>query len=336
MNKIINAKIILFIGILLGLSLNNKCIDAKIIQCKSHDISEEVYGEYIAVYDYASDTTTYYSKDEWKNNNIKSLSKMQPEESLTAKTKKLISLDNNIVYDESYEHYVNKIKMPMANMASITDNRIFVDSETLTHSPFYMICRMEVGFPSSVGYNTGYELWNRLCATAGHCILNLKGEYFNTLKAEFAYNNGNKIYTMTQNDLSGYVLHGEYKGTNWRPQIDYAFLLWNRDITNNVGHFGLSWEYSVGDMCHTAGYPADKDDCTMRYMYRSTSSINSITDCVIHTNNYSYQGQSGSPLFLNDNYAIGILSSTRADNSTSFVQLDNGLTTWLYQNGYFN
>lgn len=139
---------------------------------------------------------------------------------------------------------------------------------------------------------------------------------------------------MTEKDLAGYVVHGEFNGTNWRPEIDYAFLHWNRNISNNVGYFGISWSYSPGDTCLSVGYPDDKEDS--EYLYKSTSTITSINNCVIDSNNYSMPGQSGSPLFLPGGYAIGITSATTGEHSMRSVQLDNGITTWLNQNGYFD
>ena len=118
---------------------------------------------------------------------------------------------------------------------------------------------------------------------------------------------------MTEKDLAGYVVHGEFNGTNWRPEIDYAFLHWNRNISNNVGYFGISWSYSPGDTCLSVGYPDDKEDG--EYLYKSTSTITSINNCVI---------------------AIGITSATTGEHSMRSVQLDNGITTWLNQNGYFD
>lgn len=139
---------------------------------------------------------------------------------------------------------------------------------------------------------------------------------------------------MTEKDLAGYVVHGEFNGTNWRPEIDYAFLHWNRNISNNVGYFGISWSYSPGDTCLSVGYPDDKEDG--EYLYKSTSTITSINNCVIDSNNYCMPGQSGSPLYLPGGYAIGITSGNANDRSIFSVQLDNGITTWLNQNGYFD
>ena len=97
-----------------------------------------------------------------------------------------------------------------------------------------------------------------------------------------------------------------------------------------MGHFGISWSYSSGNTCLSAGYPSDKENG--EYLYKSTSTINSIDDCVIDSNNYCMPGQSGSPLYLPGGYAIGITSGNANDRSMFSVQLDNGITTWLNQN----
>mgnify|MGYP000516701499 FL=1 len=54
----------------------------------------------------------------------------------------------------------------------LPDNRIKVSSSQINSFPYYSICKLTMTFPDSPGYvtlGTGYELWNKLCATAGHC-----------------------------------------------------------------------------------------------------------------------------------------------------------------------
>lgn len=306
----------------------NKC-NAKVFYCDSHETPKELQGEFLAFYDQNEDETIYCDSeeldklsDDFKTELKPALPDLWEESEDVMETASLLN-DN-----------INTLENTAVSASTITDNRIKVAN--INVFPYYSTAKITTTFNSQPGYETcgsGYEVHNRLCATAGHVLLNSDGEYFNTLKVEFGYNNGSAIYTMTQDDLAGYVLHGEFKGTNYRPQIDYAFLYWNRNITNYVGHFGISWSYSAGDTCYSAGYPADKYNG--EYMYYSKSTITSISDCEITSNNYNYGGQSGSPLYLQDGYAIGIVSGKYSDNSMVSVQLDNGITTWLYDNGYF-
>ena len=91
----------------------------------------------------------------------------------------------------------------------LPDNRIKVSSSQINSFPYYSICKLTMTFPDSPGYvtlGTGYELWNKLCATAGHCLLNSNGKYFNSIKAEFGYNNGTCINQQAQLTLSMTVL----------------------------------------------------------------------------------------------------------------------------------
>ncbi len=311
--------------------MQNTTCDAKVVTCNSHEYPTNITGEFIAVYDYDADTTTYYDSEELTYQNLLLRRTYEPYIPPTV----LFQTSSNPDFDTTNKVFSN-YNINSSSSTSISDNRIKVTSSELSTSPYISICKLTTTFENHPGYITcgsGFELWTKLCATAGHNLLNSQGYYFQTLKAEFAYSNGTVAYTMTEDDLSGYVLHGEFKGSNWQPAIDYAFLLWDRDISNYVGHFGISWSYSVGDTCLSAGYPGDKDDG--RYMYKSTSTITSLSDCVFTSNNYCHQGQSGSPLFLPGGYAIGITSG-HADHTMYSVQLDNGITTWLSQNGYFD
>ena len=106
------------------------------------------------------------------------------------------------------------------------DNRIKVPD--LHTYPFYSTAKVFVTYPSSPGVRyiaSAYEIHNNLCATAGHVILDTNGEYFDTISVQFGYNNGNAIYTMTQDDLACYVLHGEFKGSNWKTLTEIVITI---------------------------------------------------------------------------------------------------------------
>lgn len=311
---------------------------AKIYKVKEHKKPAGLKGEFIAYYDFQKKETTYYDKNEIPTKKFQkkmNYKPQKPDEKLIQRYKvKSVNTPTKLL-NTNFTSDVNTTGTSLYSY--LPDNRIKVSSSQINSFPYYSICKLTMTFPDSPGYvtlGTGYELWNKLCATAGHCLLNSNGKYFNSIKAEFGYNNGTCVYTATDDDLAGYVLHGEFDGKNWSPEIDYAFLHWNKDIANNVGHFGISWSYSSGNTCLSAGYPSDKENG--EYLYKSTSTINSIDDCVIDSNNYCMPGQSGSPLYLPGGYAIGITSGNANDRSMFSVQLDNGITTWLNQNGYFD
>lgn len=333
MNKNFSKKIIwsFFIccfSLCFSLLIAAEC-DARVFYCDSHDTPKGLEGEFIAVYDKEKDETVYFDEEE--------LDKL-PEDLGRRLSPKLPSynLNQNNVFSNNVRSNTKNIfanrKLEAASTSSIADNRVRVSD--IHEFPYYTTAKITTSFESSPGYITlgsGYELWDRLCATAGHVLLNSKGEYFKTIKVEFGYNNGSTIYTMTQDDLSSYILHGEFNGTNYKPAIDYAFLYWNRDISDYVGHFGIAYSYSAGDACCSAGYPGDKGDGNMYY---SQSTITSVQDWVINSNNYNYPGQSGSPLYLPGGYAIGITSGAYSDHSMASVQLDTGIIQWLKDNGY--
>lgn len=315
--------------------LHENICSAKVVVCKSDVIPRNIEGEFIVVYDINKKTTTYYDSEELKKTPNKKIS-YEPESPQNHLS--LCNSPNNIFGQNNYTY--ESIKNTFSQKSRLIDNRVMVTPGEITTFPYSAICRLVTTFPHpnpqliNVCTATGYELWDRLGATAGHCLLDNNGNYFQTLTAQFSYNNGASTYTMTQDDLSACILHGEFNGTNWRPEIDYAFLYWNRNIANYVGHFGISWSYSAGDTCLSAGYPSDLDS-QQRFMYKSISTISSINNCVISSGNYCYQGQSGSPLYLPGGYAIGITSGESA-NAMLSVQLDNGITSWLSSNGYFN
>lgn len=313
-----------------SLMINDRC-DAKVYYCDSHDTPEKLEGEFVAVYNVQKDQTVYYDSEEIEKMPLDFSEPLEPEQ---PKCYKQMGQFESVIAEQDDNLFQDKTpKFANALSTSIVDNRLKVPN--INSSPYYCTAKITTSFPSGyVMQGSAYELYKKVCATAGHILVNSNGEYFSSLKVEFGYNNGKSNYTMTQNDLNRYVLHGEFKGTNWEPEIDYAFLEWNRDITNYVGHFGISWSYSLGDICYSAGYPADKENGNV--MYYSKSTITSMKNHEIYSNNYITPGQSGSPLFLEGGYAIGITSGYCGDNSMVSVQLDNDVTTWLKENGYFD
>lgn len=315
-----------------SLLISDRCA-AKVYYCDSHDKPKNLEGEFIAVYNVENDKTVYYDSEEFDK---LPLEVREPSEPKQPAWYKEMGQFGNILAEQNDKLLPDKNPLFANTLStSIVDNRIKVPN--LHAFPFYCTAKVYVTYPSSPGVRmiaSGYEIYKNLCATAGHVLLDSNGEYFDTLSVQFGYNNGNAIYTMTQDDLACYILHGEFKGSNWKPQIDFAFLQWKRDITNYVGYFGISWSYSPGDTCYSAGYPADKEKGQV--MYYSKSTITSIKDCEIRTNHYSIGGQSGSPLFLEGGYAIGIDSGSYPDHSMVSVQLDTGITTWLHDNGFFD
>lgn len=218
---------------------------AKIYKVKEHKKPAGLKGEFIAYYDFQKKETTYYDKNEIPTKKFQkkmNYKPQKPDEKLIQRYKvKSVNTPTKLL-NTNFTSDVNTTGTSLYSY--LPDNRIKVSSSQINSFPYYSICKLTMTFPDSPGYvtlGTGYELWNKLCATAGHCLLNSNGKYFN-----------------------------------------------------------------------------------------------SIDDCVIDSNNYCMPGQSGSPLYLPGGYAIGITSGNANDRSMFSVQLDNGITTWLNQNGYFD
>lgn len=218
---------------------------AKIYKVKEHKKPAGLKGEFIAYYDFQKKETTYYDKNEIPTKKFQKTMNYEPQKPDEKKIQRHKVKSVNTPAKLLNTNFTSDVNTTGTSLYSyLPDNRIKVSSSQINSFPYYSICKLTMTFPDSPGYvtlGTGYELWNKLCATAGHCLLNSNGKYFN-----------------------------------------------------------------------------------------------SIDDCVIDSNNYCMPGQSGSPLYLPGGYAIGITSGNANDRSMFSVQLDNGITTWLNQNGYFD
>ena len=217
----------------------------KIYKVKEHKKPAGLKGEFIAYYNFQKKETTYYDKNEIPTKKFQKTMNYEPQKPDEKKIQRHKVKSVNTPAKLLNTNFTSDVNTTGTSLYSyLPDNRIKVSSSQINSFPYYSICKLTMTFPDSPGYvtlGTGYELWNKLCATAGHCLLNSNGKYFN-----------------------------------------------------------------------------------------------SIDDCVIDSNNYCMPGQSGSPLYLPGGYAIGITSGNANDRSMFSVQLDNGITTWLNQNGYFD
>ena len=100
-----------------------------------------------------------------------------------------------------------------------------------------------------------------------------------------------------------------------------------------MGYYGIEFNYYLPVTCGSYGYPSDekfKGDM----VYSSGSAIRK-HDGILETKIDATEGQSGSPVFVNEGYAIGILNSG-TDTITYVRQLNSELVDWLEQNHYYD
>lgn len=183
---------------------------AKIYKVKEHKKPAGLKGEFIAYYDFQKKETTYYDKNEIPTKKFQkkmNYKPQKPDEKLIQRYKvKSVNTPTKLL-NTNFTSDVNTTGTSLYSY--LPDNRIKVSSSQINSFPYYSICKLTMTFPDSPGYvtlGTGYELWNKLCATAGHCLLNSNGKYFNSIKAEFGYNNGTCINQQAQLTLSMTVL----------------------------------------------------------------------------------------------------------------------------------
>ena len=158
---------------------------AKIYKVKEHEKPAGLKGEFIAYYDFQKKETTYYDKNEIPTKKFQkkmNYKPQKPDEKLIQRYKvKSVNTPTKLL-NTNFTSDVNTTGTSLYSY--LPDNRIKVSSSQINSFPYYSICKLTMTFPDSPGYvtlGTGYELWNKLCATAGHCLLNSNGKYFNSI-----------------------------------------------------------------------------------------------------------------------------------------------------------
>ncbi|HDD1098182.1 TPA: serine protease [Staphylococcus aureus] len=108
----------------------------------------------------------------------------------------------------------------------------------------------------------------------------------------------------------------------------------NKKFSENSGIFTLNDENSIknGSAVHTAGYPGNKPVGTM---WKSDGTVTSISGTRFEMSLYTSKGQSGSPIYDEQNRVVGILKGGPEDLSkkvTTGVLFDDKIRSFIKSN----
>lgn len=326
-NNFIGKCLLIGVIITIGMLCTNRA-DAKVIKIKSNNISEYAKDRCIAIYDVKNNSTTIYDNEE-----IEKIVKKEKASRFRIGFKepkhKLETIVGSNINRRTFQYSGNGVLPTIIG----NDDRMLVDNIYRNEFPICATAAISVRHQNgSYSGGTAFNVGPRLTATAGHILIDRSGSFPDDTMVEFGLINGTANYTYHERDIQSYIWVGGATG-EFNSDNDYGFIVWNNDISEYVGHYGVEYNYNIGDACATYGYPVDSmfNDSMIFELGTITSKYNRTLELNLDSN----EGQSGSPIYVNGGYAIGIL---RGGNgySTFARQLDSDLTDWLDAHGYFD
>lgn len=169
----------------------------------------------------------------------------------------------------------------------------------------------------SIQEGTGFFISDRVLATSAHIVLNTDLE--NDLPDKVTVYPGlDDLPLHSDNYYKGESI--VYPGGYYDPdnsEFDYALITLYE--TADVGYFGITKEHYEGEKVNTIGYPQEH----LYHQYGCNGVITQIYPNYLMADMISSPGQSGSPLFDNNNLAHGILRGSDIDtDEAGFLKFD--------------
>ncbi len=178
-------------------------------------------------------------------------------------------------------------------------------------SPYCRICFLEIIWSDgAISYGTGWLYAPDRVATAGHCVYSHEHMGWASLII---------IQPGKYNDIAPFgETAASYdhlaSSTGWVEDKDDAYdygliRLNNKPLGNTCGYFGYSANSAyIGTNVTISGYPGDKSSSNYQY-WRQWEMSGKITLSTSHRLYYlidTYDGQSGAPIFKDNNIVVGI------------------------------
>lgn len=329
-------KYILIQVIVFAFSVNSVFASDDVIVEDSH--KSDTSGQVIAYYDVSTGTETLYTvEDESLSSllNMDTLISTEPQmPTEPAEVHKLTAdeIEENqeaeIDDDSNYESI-----MPLSEVEG--DPRTLVTN--LKKYPNYCIAKIfcskpKKEDPTTIGryYGTGFAIGKSAFVTARHCITDMYGNWGMNIKAYFAYNGVTNEYSVKVGNPKAYVYYPEYISSidadgriNTNKKFDIVIIIWEENIIDKTGCFGVKCSINDGTKIKTAGYPKELNGG--KRMYKCSGTVKSHTKYRLFLNNAVVTGgQSGSPVFDSNGYAYGLVSHSDASGQRFRVELLDG------------
>ncbi len=203
------------------------------------------------------------------------------------------------------------------------DDRITVrNPRTYPYSAIaYMVIKMKCGCSIT---GTGFMVDKRKMLTAAHCLICQKhNKWAKTIDFYFGYKKGGGQlykYSGTWNAYCATSFPNGYTDVN-----DWAFIRLEKDVGNKTGWFGRRY-LNDADLTKEYYYVAGYKDGVLKY---DVGKLRVLDQGRMWVDMDVLPGNSGSPVYDSDGYAVGIWTTYWEDGSNSGIRLNRTIRDYV-------
>lgn len=174
------------------------------------------------------------------------------------------------------------------------------------------------------GFVVGTSNGGARILTSAHNLQTVDNRYATSITAYFGKSQGNAVHTVTSSSykVSDWWKNATIQQKSASYEYDYAVITVDNSVISKVGNFGMRAEPSYSTKYNLTGYPGNPyytqhTDYSFNgsTMYTSNGNITGVGTNIINHSLYCWYGVSGSPLYSDDKWAIGIHSRIYEDSN---------------------
>ena len=214
------------------------------------------------------------------------------------------------VDDYDFSNIIPKYYISESNQENVcgADNRVKVTDTSVM--PYKAICKLYMQTSTGKSFvGTGWLTHSNKLYTAGHCVYDHEeGGWMKSIIVVPGKSGNNEPY-------GRYYAASMYATSGWINNKSERYDMGAIKLSSSVshGHF-LSPSSNDSNIATVCGYPADRD--TGIFQYKMLGAVTKISNRFYYQID-TYGGQSGCPILINNNSAMGIHNYGGCDNSGS-------------------
>ena len=188
-----------------------------------------------------------------------------------------------------------------------TDDRFRVDNTT--SFPYSAIAYMEMTWANGASYiGSAWMYGPNVAMTAGHCLYSSEDGGWPEKVVIYPGRNGSSSPFGSANAVTIHV--PENYANNGDTNFDWGLIELDKNIGTETGYFGASWQLDslTGTNVSVTGYPGEK----YRELWKMNDNIKSSRENKIEYTIDTTGGQSGCPVYLEDDY-LSVAIHTNGD-----------------------
>lgn len=210
--------------------------------------------------------------------------------------------NDDFVFTTSYNPFADTNNSNSRNIIGLDNRTIITNTDDY---PYSAIAKLDIAYNCGcTGKGTGFMISERCMLTAGHCLVcneekkcTGNNKSVASITAYFGFKEGSNSLLMTIANQNNSIIYcnPQYLTSNYDNNYDCGYVVFNTDIGNTTGWFGL---VGINDSgldglsIQVAGYVDN-------VLYKGAGNITSVTNTRIKYDADTESGESGGPVYAN-------------------------------------